>query len=137
MGVAYSRQRTSLYGAKNFSSPMSQKTRASRRAMVMINALAIISGLPIGMRTHARLRDGADGWPWTIAATGAELGHGVGNLVDIYFKGSSDVVREGDAWQKAPFLQGVDARAIDGRRGTRDRFVSVFCFSEELNTVFT
>ena len=78
------------------------------------------------MAGPGRLRQRARSW-----AMGWE------NLVDIYFKGSSDVVREGDAWQKAPFLQGVDARAIDGRRGTRDRFVSVFCFSEELNTVFT
>jgi hypothetical protein len=39
------------------------------------------------------------------------------NLVDIPFKGSSDVVREGNAWQKAPFLDRVDALAIDAYTG--------------------
>src|SRR5258708_18192273 len=45
MGVAYSRQRTSLYGTKNLSSPMSQKPSASRMAMVMSRTLAIIVNL--------------------------------------------------------------------------------------------
>ena len=50
------------------------------------------------------------------------------NLVDIYFKGSSDVVREGDAWQKAPFLQGVDARAIDADAGREIGLCRCFAF---------
>src|SRR5271167_2643734 len=58
------------------------------------------------------------------------------NLVDIYFKGSGDVVREGDAWQKAPFLDGVDALAIDADVGRESGLRPVFCFSKELNTVF-
>jgi hypothetical protein len=58
------------------------------------------------------------------------------NFADIYFKGSGDVVREGDAWQKAPFLDGVDALAIDADVGCKIGLRPVFCFSEELNTVF-
>src|SRR5713101_7836599 len=45
MGVAYLRHRTSLYGTKNFGSPMSQKPSASRMAMVMSRTLAVIGNL--------------------------------------------------------------------------------------------
>src|SRR5437879_4426428 len=91
---------------------MSQKTRASRMAMVMISALPIISGLPIEMGTHTRWRDGAGGRSWTIEATEVELGLGLGKPRRHIFQGSGDVIREGDAWQKAPFLDGVEALAI-------------------------
>jgi hypothetical protein len=50
------------------------------------------------MASAGRLRQRARSWPL-----------GWENLVDIPFKDSGDVVREGDAWQKAPFLGGVDA----------------------------
>jgi hypothetical protein len=58
------------------------------------------------------------------------------NLVDISFKGSSDVVREGDAWQEAPFLDGIDALAVDADVRREIGLRPVFCFSKELNTVF-
>ena len=77
------------------------------------------------MGRAGRLRQRARSW-----ALGWE------NLVDIYFKGSGDVVREGDAWQKAPFLDGVDALAIDTNAGREIGLRPVFCFSEELNSVF-
>jgi len=77
------------------------------------------------MASAGRLRQRARSWPL-----------GWENLVDIPFKGSGDVVREGDAWQKAPFLDGVDALAIDAYAGREIGLRPVFRFSEQWNTVF-
>jgi hypothetical protein len=77
------------------------------------------------MARAGRLRQRARSW-----ALGWE------DLVDISFKVSGDVVRDGDSWQKALFLDGVDALAMDADVGREIGLRPVFCFSKELNTVF-
>jgi len=77
------------------------------------------------MASAGRLQQRARSWPL-----------GWEGLVGIPFKGSRDVVREAYAWQEAPFLDGVDALAIDADAGREIGLRPVFCLSEELNTVF-